>query len=314
MRLGAIPIAAAVFLAACVHEVAEIPSRSGYLTADDGVRLHYHVYGSGPPDAVIPLQYWNEPAFREISRDYTIAYYDPRGRRSSDAVAEAGGFSVERDLRDLEFVLDALQARRPILIGTSYYGALVARFAMLHPERVGGLVLVGALYPARAPYIDYDPPEAAVRTDRAAVNRLRELRESPSSERDPIAYCLAYWDVNGPLTVGDPSFHRRRSYPCHLPNEAPDNLAAWSTGIFASLGNWDWRPEATGIRAPTLVIHGRRDLMVSLESSQEWARLIPHSRLVVLDEAGHIPWWEFEPEMRGLVGEFLADNAGAARE
>ena len=313
-RVRAIGPVVALLLASCAHGPEATPSRSGHLVADDGVRLHYQVYGNGPPEIVVPLQYWNEPAFRDIGRNRTIAYYDPRGRRNSGAVKEASGYSIARDLLDLHLVLDALQARRPTLIGTSYYGALVARFAMLRPERVGRLVLVGALYPARTPHVNYNPPEAAARTDEAAVARLKELRETPSSERDPLAYCLAYWDVNGPLTVGDPAFHRRRSYPCDLANETPDNLSAWAAGIFASLGDWDWRSDAQSIRAPTLVIHGRRDLLVPLESSEEWARLIPNAHLVVLDGAGHIPWWEFEREMRRLVDDFAAERRGAERE
>jgi pimeloyl-ACP methyl ester carboxylesterase len=40
---------------------------------------------------------------------------------------------------------------------------------------------------------------------------------------------------------------------------------------------------------PTLILHGRKDAIVPLESSETMAKLVSNSKLVVADDAGHVP-------------------------
>ncbi len=40
---------------------------------------------------------------------------------------------------------------------------------------------------------------------------------------------------------------------------------------------------------PTLLIHGARDVIAPLANSEKLAQLIPHSELVIIDDAGHVP-------------------------
>ncbi len=51
----------------------------------------------------------------------------------------------------------------------------------------------------------------------------------------------------------------------------------------------DAEPAVSGIACPTVLVHGRRDRLVALASSEGWHQVIPHSRLVVLTQAGHCP-------------------------
>ena len=45
--------------------------------------------------------------------------------------------------------------------------------------------------------------------------------------------------------------------------------------------------ELPSIVAPTLVIHGKADHLLSLEGSEETARLIPEARLELIEGIGH---------------------------
>ncbi|MEU9808702.1 alpha/beta fold hydrolase [Mycobacterium sp. NPDC050853] len=51
----------------------------------------------------------------------------------------------------------------------------------------------------------------------------------------------------------------------------------------------DAEPTINGISCPTVLVHGGRDRLVALASSEGWHQVIPHSRLVVLKRAGHCP-------------------------
>ncbi len=60
------------------------------------------------------------------------------------------------------------------------------------------------------------------------------------------------------------------------------------------------------IRVPTLLIWGDRDELIPLEHGHAAARAISGSRLVVLNDIGHIPSVECPAEFARLVGEFAA--------
>lgn len=51
----------------------------------------------------------------------------------------------------------------------------------------------------------------------------------------------------------------------------------------------DLTSRLTAITLPTLILHGRKDVIVSLGSSETLASLIPNSKLVIADDAGHVP-------------------------
>jgi pimeloyl-ACP methyl ester carboxylesterase len=85
----------------------------------------------------------------------------------------------------------------------------------------------------------------------------------------------------------------------------PENAAA----TLEVHGNVDVRDLLSQIRAPTLVIHSRRDAAVPFEQGQELAAGIPGARFAVLDTTNHIlpatdPAWQ---RCARLIEEFLAE-------
>lgn len=63
-----------------------------------------------------------------------------------------------------------------------------------------------------------------------------------------------------------------------------------------------------GITAPTLLIHGRDDRVLSLEHSLRLVSCIPDSRLVVLNRCGHWAQLEHASEFNRLVHHFVSDD------
>ena len=61
------------------------------------------------------------------------------------------------------------------------------------------------------------------------------------------------------------------------------------------------------IVAPTLVIWGKQDALVSVAYAAEFGRLIADSRVEILDECGHIPQLEQPDQTMSMVSRFLAE-------
>jgi pimeloyl-ACP methyl ester carboxylesterase len=59
------------------------------------------------------------------------------------------------------------------------------------------------------------------------------------------------------------------------------------------------------VTAPTLVVWGREDALVPVVYADEFAKRIRHSRVVLIDKAGHIPQMEQTEPTLAAVEEFL---------
>jgi pimeloyl-ACP methyl ester carboxylesterase len=77
----------------------------------------------------------------------------------------------------------------------------------------------------------------------------------------------------------------------------------------AILGRPDSRPGLSRIRVPTLVVCGRQDQATPLEAAREIAADIPNSRLVVVEECGHLSTLERPSEVSLAMRAWLEDPA-----
>jgi pimeloyl-ACP methyl ester carboxylesterase len=75
----------------------------------------------------------------------------------------------------------------------------------------------------------------------------------------------------------------------------------------------DAQATLTGVTCPTVIVHGRRDRVVALASSRNLYDAIPHSRLVVLDHAGHCPQLDAPDVIVELARELAATSPGKSK-
>jgi pimeloyl-ACP methyl ester carboxylesterase len=178
---------------------------------------------------------------------------------------------------DLETVVDAVGAERFPLLGISQGGAVAVAYAVRHPERVSHLILYGAFAlggKKRA------PAEKEMREAMTTLMRLGWGADNPSFRQ---IFTLRF--IPG-------GTHEQADYfnELQLKTTSPECAARY----FDVCGDFDITDLLPRVRAPTLVMHVRDDLMVPLEAGRQLAAGIPGARFIALPGRNHL-FLEHEP-------------------
>ena len=78
---------------------------------------------------------------------------------------------------------------------------------------------------------------------------------------------------------------------------------------------YDFRDRLPEVRCPTLIVWGEKDSIIPVRDANEYERLIPDARKVVMRDTGHIPMGERPEAFNDVLMDFLAETGPAeARE
>ncbi|MFI7212462.1 alpha/beta fold hydrolase [Micromonospora maritima] len=209
--------------------------------------------------------------------------------------------------------------RGPVhLFGNSLGGAVAVRVAALRPDLVRTLTLIS---PA-LPFLDFRrslqgrmlPLLAIPRGERLAAWRLAQLAPEVMAQQ-VMESCVA------DLTRISEQRRREAIDEIRIRYEAAHYAAAYVRTFRGLVGSFLrsylpgagalWR-QAAAVRAPTLVVGGRQDRLVDVRVAPQAARVIPDSRLLLLDGVGHVAQLEVPRTVARAVLALLAEASPAA--
>lgn len=221
--------------------------------------------------------------FRALSTDRRLIRYDQRGNGLSDRRVE--DLSFERQLEDLEAVMDAAQCERVPLLGISQGGPIAVEYAARHPERVSHLILYGAY----AKGWKYDVEER-----RQAAEALVVMTRMGWGMSNP-----AFRQLFTTLFVPEADQATQEWF-----NEVQRLSSSGDTAarVLEAVGAFDVRERMAQVRCPTLVMHLDKDHVVAFDNGKELAAGIPGARFVPIEGQNHLPL-ETDAAFRRVVDE-----------
>ncbi|MFA7248306.1 MAG: alpha/beta hydrolase [Dehalococcoidia bacterium] len=240
--------------------------------------IHCHDMGSSGERFEADDMDWYAQRFRTIS-------WDNRGLGRSGQSAK---YTLPLYAADMAHLLDRLGVERAIVMGVSWGGILVQRFAIDYPERCLALIVDSSSPETNAAASEnwYLRAEAARIGAKAVIGR--EL--SPAFEGHAV------------ITPEQADEAHARVKPEHLDSYVAQYRAT------AGLHEHPLTPYLHRITCPTLAVAGGKDATAGAGGAVVISRNVPNARLHIFQDAGHGTSRTARAEFRTLLLDFLGEN------
>lgn len=259
--------------------------KTNYLEDGQG-RPVVFIHGSGP--GVTAYANWRlvmpglAPNFRTLAPDMVGFGYTER----PDGVT----YNVQVWADQVIGFMDALDIRTASLVGNSFGGAIALRLVTQHPERVDRLVLMGSMG------VSFPITEGLDRVwgYQPSVENMRQMlgifAYSPQLANDDQLARVRY------EASIQPGF--QEAFSSMFPPPRQDSVEAMATP----------EDDLRKIDKETLIVHGRDDKVIPLDTSLRLLQLIDRSQLHVFGRCGHWTQIERAGDFVRLVDDFLHEG------
>ena len=237
---------------------------------------------------------WQSQMAMAAEEGWHAIAYDRRGYGETDSPDE-----VFNHVDDLEAVLAAFDIHAAVLVGCSMGGGLALDFALRHPGRVIGLVLIGTSVTG-APWsatqeeqqLEMAEEDAWERGDRDMLNRVQahEWLDGPRAQSGRVGGAVRelFLDMNA-IALGKPELTQEEQRP-----------PAW--------------PRVSEVGAPTLLLVGDEDFTALIDRHEHLSEEMPNAFAAVLEGVAHIPSIERPELVNSMLLEFLDAIEGGDEE
>lgn len=257
----------------------------------DGIELYCETRGEGPAITTLSNFFMSTPTWRvftdELAQSYTVISYDLCGHGQSTHPEKYPTWAEHA--ADVIGLLDALEIEKTYLISTSISTVLAREVALTYPDRVKGIVLAG---PAMGP---------------KGMRRHRQVQRAwlLTLEHHGMAalYAHLYPEVFGAdmnEELGTPGFLGLRE--SFLALTSAEDLG---NGLKLALQGETSPDLLARIEAPTLIIIGDDDILLSLTGAKELAEKFPNGSYEIMPRAGHLPFLDDSVGFQAIVRKFF---------
>jgi pimeloyl-ACP methyl ester carboxylesterase len=184
-------------------------------------------------------------------------------------------------------VLDAAGVARAHVLGLSMGGMIAQDFAIRHGDRLGALVLAAT----------YARPDRGIAETGGTVDFAKlDVKQ--------IFRALIGLVLTPEFITREKQWLRGVMQRALESGATVENFLAQVSAVM----HHDASAELAALRAPTLVLTGTKDLLVPAHHSDVLARLIPHARLVKIEDGSHGFNIEMKDRFNQTVLDFLAEH------
>ncbi len=283
-----------------LREIIQTPIATRHMNIDNHV-INYAIAGKGKPLLLIHGGNigWGQwyPNIQELAKHFLVYAIDLPGAGRSSHI-DFASMDLQKDLVDVvDAFVQKLNITKPHIVGSSIGGWTAINVSLKHPELIDKLVLVDAIgftnrlkIPDRIMGIHAFARIMA----KTMLNPVRSNKNVEMFMRD------VFHNPKFPFPQEFIEYFYETMKTSH--NLLFISRLSGFTGIPKELDMADALPRLSN---KTLVLWGKYDKLTSPDIVQPVVRRIPHSRFVIIPDAGHIPSIEQSEQFNKLVISFL---------
>jgi len=260
--------------------------------------IEYYLEGNGPPLLLISgftaqASGWSTPFVELLQRQFATIRYSHRGTGTSDRLS--GDITLCDLADDAAGLLSSLGMDKAHVLGVSMGGMIAQELVLSYPQRVERLVLgcttcTGGSQPRReGGAVPAAPEVIALLTPQEGLSREEQIRRVWPAISTP-EFIESHIDV------------LEERLQLSLINPTPIETSMRQMAAVQAFDAFDRLPQ---IKAPTLVIHGDRDVLVPVANAYVLNERIPGAELRIVEGAGHLFAFEFPEESATAAVAFL---------
>ncbi|MFX1276548.1 MAG: alpha/beta fold hydrolase [Promethearchaeota archaeon] len=253
------------------------------------INMYYEIHGEGQPLVMIMglsanSSWWAEDIIKKFSKYFKVIIFDNRGAGKTDSPEKP--YSIKMFTDDTVALMNVLGIKKAHIFGVSMGGMIAQELVLNYPEKVDRLVL-GCTNCGGSKQV---LPSLEV------MGKLANPPEDLTSEdiiedTIPLLYTQKFIDEN-PEYIEDVK---------KIVFKTPITPDAFKRQVGAILGFNSYR-RLKNINVPTLIIHGKKDIMAPPENAGVLAKQIPNAKVILFDDAAHS---FFQPEPDRVINTIL---------
>lgn len=274
---------------------------SRYADLPGGLRVHYEDVGDPAKPTVVLLHGYGDsfltwaPVVDRLKDRFHLIVPDLPGHGLTRAPADFVA-AQENYVQVVDGLADKAGLKRFTLVGNSMGGGVAWQYALAHPERLSGLVLVDA---AGWPDETLKKPPLAFRVLMSSPGRWYLQR----METVPITKTALQADFHNPALATD-DFVKRWVEVQRAPGHRQILMSLRPSAVSVAT-----KEKLSKVTVPTLILHGRDDHLIAPVSAEKFKDAIPGSELVFYPDTGHLPQWEQPDRTATDIGSFVERRA-----
>jgi pimeloyl-ACP methyl ester carboxylesterase len=256
------------------------------------INICYEVQGKGVPLAMIMglsanMDWWDPRLIEQISKKYKTVTFDNRGAGRTDAPRI--DYSIKMFADDTARLLDSLKIQKAHILGISMGGMIAQEFALAYPQRVEKLVLCSTNFGATRSV----PPGPKI---------MNILMGGAAGTAEDIVKNTIPLLFTEDFIKGNPGYIKQVTEQLMRAPITPDAFTRQVKAIMA----WDTYARLPKIKAPTLVMHGKKDILVPPENAKILADRIPGAKLAYFEKSAHGLFSQETDKVISTLLQFLA--------
>jgi len=282
---------------------------TGYLDVGNGHSVYFEECGNPKGKPVVFLHGGPGGGCDEGNRSYfdpsiyRIVLFDQRGCGRSTPFAELNNNTTWDLVSDIDKIRKHLKIDKWVVFGGSWGSTLALSYAIKQPKQVKGLVLRGIFlcrpkeiywfYQFGASHLFPDawekylaPIPESERGDMVGAYYDR-LTSNNEEEKLEAARAWSIWEATLCRLVTETKDIEAMTEPVKALPFARIECHYFINDAFMDSPNWILENSRTLENIPTVIVHGRYDVVCPLENAWELHKALPKSELKIISVAGH---------------------------